>query len=701
MVFKLLLLACKVPPSDSQTDTGERSPPVWDAEAAPIDCAFGAAAPLLDAALVDADLLRQDVGYTAIDWFKAPYYFKLDDPFLLSWFQPHLFEPLRLPCLGGQVAQDLDHALTTEHPVAVALGEAMALLDVPPQTEAPLFDVQQDLVELPEPDLQRALTPVFAAMQQVAQARDALEPPESVERMVTLGHGGVVLDFESAPDLTDEGVQEWAVEASSALFEWARLLAFAIEDAQLERWLDQSLSFEADTPLGKVILAGPGDDAPGELGAVAFYLDLGGDDTYVHPAGASGEGVPVAVHIDLGGNDDYGYAASGSGTDALLPPDEAGRYGGDDYYGPFSLSRQGRQGAGTYGVGLLFDMGGDDRYTSLRMSQGWAHFGVGVLFDAEGDDVYLAEEASQGSASMGIGLLMDLAGDDVHESYANSQGFGYVRGAGLVVDAAGDDTWYVNPGKEEDGGTTLYYSPQLPSGGNSSFSQGAGFGMRNDNAGTFLSGGVGVLRDVAGDDTYMAGTFAQGSGYWQGTGLLLDGEGSDLYDAYYYVQGGAAHYAVGVLLDMGPGDDGLNTRMAPNYMHFGAGHDYSAGVHINEEGDETYVYAGLAAGASNCQGVGVFADNGGSDTYLASSTYSTGLGNHSGECESRKEVDSIGLFLDSGGDADTYVWPEDELRTPADDSTFGISWNGTQDEKGGGIDGDGETALHADGGLAD
>jgi hypothetical protein len=246
----------------------------------------------------------------------------------------------------------------------------------------------------------------------------------------------------------------------------------------------------------------------------------------------------------------------------------------------------------------------------------------------------------------------------------------------------------------------MYYSAQMPGDGNSSFVQGIGFGMRDDTDVTFLSGGVGILRDASGDDAYTASTFGQGSGYWQGTGLLLDGDGSDSYDAYYYVQGGAAHYSAGVLLDAGTGNDKLDTHLAPAYMHFGAGHDFSAGVFVDEGGDDTYVYAGLAAGASNCQGIGIMVDNGGSDSYTATSTYSTGLGNQSSECDSgsRATAPSIGLFLDSGGDPDTYVWPDDS-RTPADDSSFGISWNGVSTEHGGAVDGDGETGVHAAGVL--
>jgi len=334
------------------------------------------------------------------------------------------------------------------------------------------------------------------------------------------------------------------------------------------------------------------------------------------------------------------------------------------------------------------------------MSQGWGHLGVGALYDDGGLDVYKGENGVQGAASMGIGLFMDAGGNDSHETFANSQGFGYLQAVGIAWDGGGTDVWYADPGDPEYGGQVVYASAQLPDRGNATFSQGSGFGRRGDYDGAFLSGGVGVLRDVAGNDAYTASTFAQGSGYWQAVGFLLDGQGADTYDAFWYVQAGAAHYSAGVLMDDGDGGDAFNTIMAPTYMQVGAGHDYSDGVFVNEQGDDTYVYTGLAGGASNCQGVGIFVDNDGTDTYDILSAYSTGLGNHSGECDSfpRNAVDSIGLFLDSGGDTDVYDWPGgSDHPTPANDSTFGYAQSGDTEEKGGAVDGDGETGVHADG----
>ncbi len=704
-----LALAAGCNGADDDDDSAEPyEPPIWDEEADDIDCAYGAVdAPLLEAAMEDANL--DFVGYTEEDWSKGSYANYLDDPFLLDWFYDHQWEPLLYPCLGGQAAADLDHTRTTDHPVAVALGEAMALLDEDRELDPidPMVADQDvaDLDGLPD-DLVAALTPILQAMEALAEVRGDLEDgaPADLQELIDYGHGGVIIDYSSAPDLADEDVQDWVLDEDGprSLYDPARVLAFAVEHADLLRFAGQDFTLDEDTDLGRIVVAGPGDDEPGDIGEVALYLDLGGDDTYIHPCGASSADVPVAIHIDLDGDDRYGYEEVGSGSDALLPADAGGRYQGDANYGQFSLSVTGRQGSGRMGVGMSFDLGGgEDRYQSLRVSQGWGHLGVGVLYDDGGDDTYLGEAGVQGGASMGIGLLVDGGGDDVHESFVQSQGFAFVQAVGMAWDADGDDVWYVDPGKEEDGGTTVYYSPQLPGNGNSSFSQGVGFGLRGDPSMTFLSGGVGVLRDAEGDDTYTASTFAQGSGYWQGVGLLLDGDGADQYDAYYYVQGGAAHYAAGVLLDDGEGDDRFNTNMTPSYMMVGAGHDFSVGILVNEAGDESYVYGGLAGGASNCQGIGLFVDNDGADDYEISSTYSTGLGNHSGECDAlpRTLAPSIGLFLDSGGDQDSYTWPDGDHPAPDNDSTFGYAQSGGENEHGGAVDGEGETGVHAAGEL--
>ncbi|MBX2802037.1 MAG: hypothetical protein KTR31_30430 [Myxococcales bacterium] len=680
-------------------------PPTFDREAPSIACATGTPAPLLEAVLTDAGLVADDVGYTDATWMGASYLPFLDDPFLLPWFRDVHWDPLALQCHTGQVTADLDHAVLTAHPVATVLGEAMALADRAP-TAQPVDARGPQLASLTTMPyaLQDALAPILEAMAQAGQAARALrlDAPAGPRDLVETGHGGVLIELSTALDLTDVDHQIWATdpEGPSRLYDPARVLAFAIEGADLMRFAGmEGLAGTWSTELGPVVVAGPGVDEPGEIGAVALYLDLGGDDVYVHPVGANTARVPVAVHLDLGGHDTYGYVPTDDGTEALLPADAGGRYAGDANYGPISWSTTGRQGSGRYGVGMLFDWQGDDQYTSLRTSQGWGHLGVGVLFDGDGDDVYWLGGGGLGGGAMGIGVLLDLQGDDVYRTFTSSQGFGGARGIGIAYDAEGQDTWFADPGRAEDGGTHLYATGQLPGDSNASLSQGMGLGIRNDAEGTFLSGGVGVLRDRQGDDVYTASIFGQGSGYWQGAGYLLDGGGADAYDALWYVQGGAAHYAIGALMDDGPEGDELNQVIDPINVHVGSGHDFSVGLYVNEGGDDRVRLAGLAGGVSNCQGVGIAVDNGGNDEWIGRSHRALGLGNQS-VCSdaSRTQAPSIGLFLDSGG-TDVYSLPKSEHPVPADDSAFGFALNGAPGEHGGAVDGQGETSIHASGQL--
>ena len=273
-----------------------------------------------------------------------------------------------------------------------------------------------------------------------------------------------------------------------------------------------------------------------------------------------------------------------------------------------------------------------------------------MLFDEGGDDDYAIEASGQGAAIFGIGLLVDLAGNDRHRAFTQAQAFGFSGAIGALLDVAGDDGYDCDNGDPAFGGLPVYLTPQLPDNGNTSMCQGAGYGARNDSSTvSSLSGGLGVLRDRSGDDTYDASVFAQGTGYWEGVGLLADGDGADRYDARWYVQGGAAHYAIGVLADGGEGDDVLGAMLPQVNVTMGGGHDFSLGAMLSSGGADELHAPSLALGASNCNGVGVFVDTSGDDRYVMGSDLAAGLGNVSSECiGARPDAVSIGIMLDGG-----------------------------------------------------
>jgi hypothetical protein len=724
----LLLLACATPsptpPAGTEPDPA--TPPAGDPAAAAIDCAPGGDAPLLDAALADAGLPRDELGYTDRQWTQWGDY--VDNAFVLSWFTAVHHAPESVPCFAGQLNVDLDAAASGPHPVAGLVAALAARTDWPlllapvdpagrtlEDALAALLavtgggdDADLSAASALDPALADALVPVVLAVSDAVAARAALDAGlEGVgwgaSKAFAQGAGLVIDVGRTFPDPRDaeemDAFTTWHLspEGPRSLADHARRIAFAVEDADLARFAGADGDLRIDTPAGAILVSPPTDDTHADdAGALLLHIELGGDDLYIGGAGATAsEDNPVSVLVDLGGDDSYGYTAVADEHDlaGVLASDADGRSNAGGYY--VSASETGRQGSGRYGVGLLYDLGGgQDRYASLRMSQGFGSLGVGVLADDGGDDIYEAEAASQGAGVFGLGLLYDGGGTDTYRAWAFSQGFGYVGSGGLAYDRDGDDTWWSDPGNDY-GGTTLYASAQLAQGqGNSSFTQGAGFGLRGDAYGLWLAGGLGVLRDAAGNDAYTAGVFAQATGYWEGTGVLADGGGDDTYDALWYIQGGAAHFALAILVDTA-GNDSYNPTFTPYNVLLGSGHDFSVGVAIDGGGDDTYHYTTLAAGASNCQGIGVFVDGDGADTYVAASAYSTGLGNHSTECDTRLNTQSEGLFLDSGGDADTYVWPEGDSRTPADNAAFGVAWSGGSDEAGGAVDGDGATGFRA------
>lgn len=727
-MWLLLTLACpstpeKVVPEPTETTSAPDVPPVWDAAGPVVDCTAGAAAPLLDAALADAELDRDLLGYTEADW--SDWSFLAADDFEFSWWVGVHNATEQVPCFGRQVQSDLDTAAAAAHPVAATLGAWAPWMDVALAAD-PIdptgLDAQVALSRLNDvaggdrctvdgldPDLAAALAPIFEGLAAVIEARLLLDADAadhfSVKDLYNGAPGTVLYGKDPVPVASDSDGLRWFTRwftgdsGPKSLLDPARQLAFAVEDADLARFAGGSTDWTCTTTRGDLRVSPATDDAHGaDEPNHLFHLELGGNDVYTGPAGATADkDQAVAVLVDLGGADTYSYEevpddADGPGT---LVSDDDGRYGRGDYN--FSLSDHPRQGAGRYGVGLLFDLGGGaDHYLSLRMSQGFGALGVGVLLDDGGDDVYEGEGGVQGAAVFGWGFLLDLGGTDTYRAWAQSQGFAYVHSGGVLYDVDGDDTYWADPGNNY-GGTTLYYSPQLAGGeGNSSFCQGAGFGMRDDADGVYLSGGLGTLRDLAGSDTYTAGVFSQATGYWKGTGLLADADGDDSYDALWYIQGGAAHFAMAILME-GGGDDLYNPTFVPYNVSLGSGHDFSVGVVVDEAGNDTVRSTSLGIGASNCQGVGVYVDNAGDDTYVETSTASLGLGNHSGECNEatgRTAYPSVGLFVDAAG-TDTYTWIEGDSRHPADDSEFGLEANGTADEHGGAVDGAGESGFHA------
>jgi hypothetical protein len=259
----------------------------------------------------------------------------------------------------------------------------------------------------------------------------------------------------------------------------------------------------------------------------------------------------------------------------------------------------------------------------------------------QGDDVYDAYTDSQGFGRCGTGMLLDMAGSDRYSGFSQVQGCGLVKGVGILADATGNDIYVANDEIID------FPSPQSAN-NNISMSQGAGFGVRADfSDGHSMGGGLGVLYDGAGNDTYTCGVFGQGVGYWQGIGALFDIDGDDVYHGAWYVQGASAHFAIGYLEDIA-GNDKYTATMN---MAQGAGHDFSIGYLIDRAGNDSYTAPNLSLGAGNANGIGVFVDLFGNDIY---DTRGTTLGRvNPTDTGIRAMAFSLGLFIDLGG-IDTF-----------------------------------------------
>jgi len=615
------------------------------------------------------------------------------DPRRMPDFTALHLHPLRLPAYGAETAKWLDDALGGKNPVSSAIAAASVRIGKPisdcpdpawrtvdANDAAPLasavaeianaanayFDASAAItaVQLVPLELQRALVPIVRAIgygaADVAAARAPAMPAlVQLKQVPSWVIGTFRLDTSTATLAALDAVDVGAMARA------ATRIAAAIESADLARFAGTDATLDLDTPFGAIVIRGSKSDeyAPGgKADVAALLLDLGGDDTYRVPVGAASWTRAIAVNVDLGGKDLYAYVEKPIAADTgghRLPSDGSGRGGG------VTASRTARQGAAVLGVGLLFDYGaGSDTYRSLAVSQGSASHGVGVLFDDGGDDTYTAEAFSQGAAAFGVGMLLDRAGNDRYVAYNTSQGLGFTRGFGAIVDLAGSDEYYADPGDPSLGGDALYPNAQLPGPpqsqlvANTSLAQGCGYGFRPDSPSPpfQFAGGMGVLRDAAGDDKYTVSVFGQGCAFAMGMGFFLEGGGNDTYEGLWYVQGANAHTSISYFWDAA-GNDHYDPTFPIQSTSIGVGHDFSVAIHYDQAGDDSYRGPNLSLGSGNANGVGILVNVGGTDVFAAASLDTLGAANVTevANVAGRRWVPTIGVFLKASGAASYSV----------------------------------------------
>lgn len=382
-------------------------------------------------------------------------------------------------------------------------------------------------------------------------------------------------------------------------------------------------SLEFETGMGRVAVFGEGDDRI--EGDYSLVLDLGGNDTYLgSTAVPRGFDHPIGLVIDLGGNDTYDSGDLKAGL-----------------------------ACGNHGIGAIVDLAGDDNYKCNESGIACAWYGTGLVVDYAGDDTYYSRIFGQGAAHAGVGMLMDMSGNDHYNCIEQSQAFGSTYGIGVLIDPEGNDIYYADP----EGHVSVTFE-----GRTCNFAQGTGFGRRADfGDGHSLGGGIGMLVDGGGDDSYTGSVYSQGAGYWWALGSLEDRAGNDTYKCEQYSLGSAPHFAIGCTVDLA-GDDKYNVGNEDVERQIqGHARDGSIAVFIDGSGNDEYFLPNLAAGSSDLNCLTIFWDRMGDDSYTADrnppspNAYSFGMITPYTPFNTfRDTMACVGIFLDTAG-TDTYA----------------------------------------------
>ncbi len=574
----------------------------------------------------------------------------------------------------GVVNEGIVDDLDEEDPLAFAIKRLMN--DYPdPLHDATFAQIQAEVAGVPD-DFQQALGRLVNAIHQAKPYHEAFldgantqifgvtnpAPPPEGWRQSTFDNAlGMVVAHDNGGPIIAYAVNG-LIPANfdyADLFQGASVLTAAIDEfhAFLDGWTPgASFDFEVRTSLGNISVTGDGDDvislpdwdAGTDNGFYMLQVDIGGNDDYFcHAGGNAALDNPIAICIDYSGDDEYF---------ALDDPDDV-----DRTFLP-SNDNTHQQGSGRMGYGILLDLSGNDDYGSVRLSQGCSDFGVGILQDVGGNDNYGGEAMCQGASLVGIGVLLDGAGIDNYTSTAYSQGFGSFRGIGILSDRGiEDDTYYAEPlfnmaRPEYDFGDGI---------NNLNFCQGAALGKQpsGDALGPdpFIgSGGLGLLNEEGGSETYTSGTFSQACAFMEGTGLLLEHAGADTYNGLTSCGSFSARRAVSMLWDYNGADQYLYT----GERNLAAATIYSVAWLFDAVGADTYESDNTALGSAQVNSFCYFVDFEGADGYeLFSVPMRPSLGSaYIGEFDPGgfDITPTLGLFLDIIG-GDTYVLPENVL----------------------------------------
>ena len=265
-----------------------------------------------------------------------------------------------------------------------------------------------------------------------------------------------------------------------------------------------------------------------------------------------------------------------------------------------------------------------------------------MIVNVGGKNVYEAQDIAQGSAIAGVGIVVDHGPEQSlpwrppragpgprrrrhpHRPRRaqrlsrrhGAQGFGNPLGFGLLDNTTGNNHYYCG------GMWRNSYYPETP--GYEGWGQGVGAGIRQ-----VASGGIGVILDGGGENTYEFDYLSHGGGYWCGLGFARDFGGNtkrliarNAYNGGPRTQtsfqrfgcGWGCHYAMGFCFD-DAGDDLYEGTI----MGSGMAWDCSMGVLCDFAGNDHYTATGgLTQGTGAQMGFGILFDYAGDDVYEGS-----------------------------------------------------------------------------------
>jgi hypothetical protein len=198
-------------------------------------------------------------------------------------------------------------------------------------------------------------------------------------------------------------------------------------------------------------------------GGLALLWAGPGRDAYLARTHAQASGGPegLAVMVDRGGDDRYTLANTPLVRASPQLPTHNTSMGQGAGRGLRPTEADGLSATG--GVGILADLGGDDRYEAQVFAQGTGfHEGVGLLLDGGGADRFDAAWYAMGAAAhAGVGMLLEQGrgNDRYRATRSTSLGAAHDASVAIFVDEGGDDAYALGDlgyGASHDGGVALF-----------------------------------------------------------------------------------------------------------------------------------------------------------------------------------------------------------------------------------------------------